>query len=70
MVMQSSGGILDSDSVVKKPAQIIECGPAAGVIGAQFISKQTGYEDLITLDMGGTTAKASLIEKRNLSFAE
>ena len=70
MVMQSSGGILDSDSVVKKPAQIIECGPAAGVIGAQFMSKQTGYEDLITLDMGGTTAKASLIEKSNLSFAE
>ena len=70
MVMQSSGGILDSDSVVKKPAQIIECGPAAGVIGAQFMSKLTRYENLITLDMGGTTAKASLIEKSQLSFAE
>jgi len=70
MVMQSSGGILDSDSVVKIPAQIIECGPAAGVIGAQFISKLTGYENLITLDMGGTTAKASLIENSLLSFAE
>jgi len=70
MVMQSSGGILDSDSVVKIPAQIIECGPAAGVIGAQFMSKLTGYENLITLDMGGTTAKASLIEKSQLSFAE
>jgi N-methylhydantoinase A len=70
MVMQSSGGILDSDSVVKIPAQIIECGPAAGVIGAQFMSKLTGYENLITLDMGGTTAKASLIEKNQLSFAE
>ncbi len=70
MVMQSSGGILDSVSVVKKPAQIIECGPAAGVIGAQFMSKLTRYENLITLDMGGTTAKASLIEKSQLSFAE
>ena len=70
MVMQSSGGILDSNAVIEKPAQIIECGPAAGVIGAQFLSTLTGYENLITLDMGGTTAKASLIEKGQLSFAE
>ena len=63
MVMQSSGGMLDADSVLSKPAKIVECGPAAGVIGAQHLSQMHGLGDLITLDMGGTTAKASIIEK-------
>ena len=63
MVMQSSGGILDATSVLRRPANIVECGPAAGVVGAQHFSRMSGYGDLITLDMGGTTAKASIIEK-------
>ena len=63
MVMQSSGGILDAASVLRKPANIVECGPAAGVIAAQHFSRIGDYGDLITLDMGGTTAKASIIEK-------
>lgn len=63
MVMQSSGGMLDADSVLARPANIVECGPAAGVIGAQHMSEMFGLGDLITLDMGGTTAKASIVEK-------
>ena len=63
MVMQSSGGILDADAVVANPARIVECGPAAGVIGAQHFATRAGFDNLITLDMGGTTAKASLIER-------
>ena len=70
MVMQSSGGILDAESVIEKPAQIIECGPAAGVIGAEYVARLSGYDNVITLDMGGTTAKASIIEKGDLIFAE
>ncbi len=62
-VMQSSGGIVDAESVVAKPAQIIECGPAAGVIGARHLAHVAGWPDIITFDMGGTTAKASLIEQ-------
>ncbi|MBM3522134.1 MAG: hydantoinase/oxoprolinase family protein, partial [Alphaproteobacteria bacterium] len=69
MVMQSSGGVIDAESVVHKPAQIVECGPAAGVIGALEIAGASGYANLITLDMGGTTAKASLIENGRLSMA-
>ena len=57
-VMQSSGGILAADAVVGRPAQIVECGPAAGVIGAGKLGTAAGYGNLITFDMGGTTAKA------------
>jgi N-methylhydantoinase A len=70
MVMQSNGGILDAGSVIEKPAHIIESGPAAGVIGAAHVAALGGFDNVITLDMGGTTAKASIIEKGLLSFAE
>ena len=69
MVMQSSGGMIDAASVIHRPAQIVECGPAAGVIGARQIGALSGYRDLITFDMGGTTAKASIIEAGQLSMA-
>jgi N-methylhydantoinase A len=62
MVMQSTGGILDAESVTRMPARIVECGPAAGVIGAAFQAAASGYRDVITFDMGGTTAKAAMIE--------
>lgn len=70
MVMQSSGGILDAASVLDRPAQIVECGPAAGVIGAQQFARMAGYGNLITLDMGGTTAKASIVENGSPILAE
>ena len=63
IMMQSSGGMLDAATVVKNPAQIVESGPAAGVIGSVHVGALTNLNNLITLDMGGTTAKASLIEK-------
>jgi N-methylhydantoinase A len=62
MIMQSSGGMLDAATTMAQPARVIECGPAAGVIGALHLGRMTGFGDLITLDMGGTTAKASTIE--------
>jgi N-methylhydantoinase A len=65
-MMQSNGGILDVASVMERPAQIVESGPAAGVIGAAHVGRLAGYPDIITLDMGGTTAKASLIEDGRL----
>ena len=66
LVMQSSGGMLDAATVMDKPVQIVECGPAAGVIGGLYLGRLIGCENLITLDMGGTTAKASLIENGRL----
>ena len=62
MIMQSSGGMLDAATTMAQPVRIIECGPAAGVIGALHLARMIGLGDVITLDMGGTTAKASAIE--------
>jgi N-methylhydantoinase A len=62
LMMQSSGGTLDVDQVIARPATVVESGPAAGVIGAARLGARSGHRDLITFDMGGTTAKASLIE--------
>ena len=70
MVMQSSGGILDGEAVIETPAQIVECGPAAGVIGAARAGALGGYDNLITLDMGGTTAKASIVEGGEITVAD
>ena len=70
MVMQSSGGVLDADAVMESPARIVECGPAAGVVGARHFGARAGFDNLITLDMGGTTAKASLIEGGRVLFAD
>ena len=61
-IMQSSGGVLPADLAAANPVYIIESGPAAGVVGAQRLGASIGLDDLMILDMGGTTAKASLIE--------
>ncbi len=61
-VMQSNGGIMRTDAVMAKPASIVESGPAAGVIGAARSAQRSGYPNVVTLDMGGTTAKASIVE--------
>ena len=61
-VMQSNGGLATSDIAKERPVYCIESGPAAGVVGAYHLGKRLGISNLMTLDMGGTTAKASIIE--------
>ena len=60
-VMGSNGGVFEAPEGVAMPAMAVESGPAAGVVGAALIARQTGRLDLLSFDMGGTTAKASLI---------
>jgi len=62
-VMQSSGGVMSALAASEKPACIIESGPAAGVIAAARIGAAGCLDDVITIDMGGTTAKAAIIEQ-------
>ena len=62
LLMQSNGGLMTSEAAIRLPANIVESGPAGGVIGAQALSRKLDMPDMITFDMGGTTAKASLIE--------
>jgi N-methylhydantoinase A len=61
-VMQSNGGLATSGIAMEKPVYCIESGPAAGVVGAYHLGGRLGMQDLMTLDMGGTTVKASIIE--------
>ena len=62
LVMQSNGGAMGVESACARPIHIIESGPAAGVVGAAEIITRVGHLDALTFDMGGTTAKASMIE--------
>ena len=61
-IMQSNGGLMSARRAVDTPARILESGPAAGVIAAARVGRLAGSENLITLDMGGTTAKTAIIE--------
>ena len=61
-VMQSSGGLAPVSLAAEKPMYCVESGPAAGVVAAFHLGRRLGFGDLITFDMGGTTAKASIIE--------
>jgi N-methylhydantoinase A len=63
LVMQSSGGLLDVETARRKPVRLIESGPAAGVIAATHLVRPGSLQDAIAFDMGGTTAKAALIER-------
>ena len=60
-VMGSSGGVFDIAEGLRMPAMAVESGPAAGVIGAALAGRQLGRPNLLSFDMGGTTAKASVI---------
>jgi N-methylhydantoinase A len=61
LMMQSSGGVFSFESAMEKPVFMVESGPAAGVIAAAHMGEVIGVKDIISFDMGGTTAKASLI---------
>jgi N-methylhydantoinase A len=63
LVMQSNGGLISAHSAAQRPVTIIESGPAAGVVAAVRLARDCGYPNVITLDMGGTTTKASIIER-------
>jgi N-methylhydantoinase A len=61
-VMESGGGVIPVSQASKKPAQIVESGPAAGVIACARLAVRIGQPNVISFDMGGTTAKAAMIE--------
>ena len=60
-LMQSNGGLTTAETAARLPMHIIESGPAGGVIGSQAIARASELQDVITFDMGGTTAKTSMI---------
>lgn len=62
LVMQSNGGVLPFAAAREKPVFMVESGPAAGVMAAAHIGGVLGQRNIISFDMGGTTAKAGLVQ--------
>lgn len=62
-VMQSRGGLMASPVARRRPVRLFLSGPAAGVIGARLAGETAGVTDLITVDIGGTSADIALISK-------
>ena len=60
-VMRSDGGMAALDEAAARPAALIESGPASGVIGAAYLGAALGARNVLSFDMGGTTAKAGTI---------
>ena len=68
-LMLSSGGITSTNIAKKYPVRLIESGPAAGTLAAAHLGSKSGFKNLLSFDMGGTTAKMCIIEngKPNLT---
>ncbi len=62
-VMKSNGGIATFEQGKAIPIWLVESGPVAGVIGAVAVGRLLGEENIISLDIGGTTAKSSLVQR-------
>jgi N-methylhydantoinase A len=69
LLMQSNGGLTTAKVATELPMHIVESGPAAGVVGVQALTRQIGISKAISFDMGGTTAKASIVENGEVSRA-
>ena len=61
-VMQSSGGIIPADFASEQPVRTVLSGPAGGVIGAYRMAQQSGFEKIISFDMGGTSTDVCLVD--------
>lgn len=62
LLMLSNGGLAHTAEVLRNPVQMLESGPAAGALAAAFFGARDGHAQLLGFDMGGTTAKLSLVE--------
>jgi N-methylhydantoinase A len=65
LIMLSNGGVIGIDIAKKFPVRMVESGPAAGALAAAYYAEVLGLDRLLSFDMGGTTAKACLIEDRH-----
>ena len=63
MIMQSSGGLCDVQTARRQCVQMMESGPAGGVVGSMVLCDALSLNDAISFDMGGTTAKACVIRR-------
>ncbi len=69
LVMQGYGGLVPITEATARPVGMIECGPAAGVVGAQYLAGILGDKNVIAADMGGTTFKVAVIQDGRFEYA-
>jgi N-methylhydantoinase A len=69
LIMQSAGGLAPEEEAAERPVFMLESGPAAGVLASSFMARQLGLDNIITFDMGGTTAKAAMIEEGEIAYS-
>ena len=69
-VMQSSGGITAMSAAAREPVRTVLSGPAGGVVGAAAVAQRSGFENVITFDMGGTSTDVALVEGRPRTMSE
>ena len=67
-LMESNGGVMTAEEARRRPVSLVESGPAAGAMATAEISKLLGIEKSVAFDMGGTTAKACLVEQGEPMF--
>lgn len=61
--MKSRGGLASTDGALQRPVTTMLSGPAAGVIGARFVARMAGRANVVTLDMGGTSADIAVVKE-------
>ena len=69
LIMQSAGGLTPAENAAARPVFCLESGPAAGVLAAAWCGGHAGETNIISFDMGGTTAKAAMIEEGNIPYS-
>jgi N-methylhydantoinase A len=62
-VMQSSGGITTLATAAREPVRTVLSGPAGGIVGAAAVARRSGFERIITFDMGGTSTDVALVDR-------
>jgi N-methylhydantoinase A len=62
-IIQSNGGMVSPASIVSRPVTTLLSGPSAGVLGAAWVATKSGYQDVITFDMGGTSTDVCLVRE-------
>src|SRR5947209_5338550 len=65
LIMLSNGGVIGIDVAKRFPVRMVESGPAGGALAASYYAEVLGLDRLLSFDMGGTTAKACIIEDRH-----
>ncbi|MGE0036470.1 MAG: hydantoinase/oxoprolinase family protein [Xanthobacteraceae bacterium] len=69
-IMRSNGGVMAPSVAIERPVAMMESGPVGGIIASAMVGQKLGFDNVISFDMGGTTAKTSLIRNNELTMSE